>query len=134
MNTKQKPELRFYQKLGELFYAIAASDKVIRDAEVKTLRELVHEKWKQVDTLEDEYHTDASYQIEIVFDWMEDSQLDAQTCFNDFKTFKEEHPSLFTSKINSIILETAHAIANSFAGKNKAELVMLAKLDLLLKS
>lgn len=128
MMTQQPAKLVLYQKLGELFYAIAAADNVIRSAEVDALRTLVQTHWKDVDQLEDEFHTDAAYQIEIVFDWLEDKHLDPNECFEDFKEFKNEHPSLFNDSLNELIWRTADAIAGSFAGRNKAELIMLAKL------
>jgi len=133
MTTQQPPKLVLYQKLGELFYAIAAADKVIRKAEIDTLRNLVKTHWKNIEALEDEYHSDASYQIEIVFDWLDDTQVDADECFEDFKDFMKEHPKLFPTTIKKLIWKTADAIAASFAGKNKAELIMLAKLKMLLK-
>lgn len=133
MMTKQPPKLVLYQKLGELFYAIAAADKVIRKAEIDTLRTLVKSHWKNVDALEDEYHSDASYQIEIVFDWLDDKKVNPNECFQDFKDFKKEHPNLFSITIKKLIWKTADAIAASFAGKNKAELIMLAKLKMLLQ-
>jgi hypothetical protein len=40
---------------------------------------------------------------------------------------------MFSKFIKVLILDTANAISNSFSGKNKAELVMLGKLELLLK-
>lgn len=130
MMTQQPATIQLYQILGELFYAIAASDKVVRPAEIKAMRDLVNEKWKALDHLEDEYHSDAAYQIEIVFDWLDDQYLDPEDCFQDFKDFKKEHPKLFTIKIKKLIWETANAIASSFAGLNKSELAMLAKLKM----
>ncbi len=133
MTTQQPPKLVLYQKLGELFYAIAAADKVIRKAEIDTLRNLVKTHWKNIEALEDEYHSDASYQIEIVFDWLDDKQVNPDECFEDFKDFMKEHPTLFSTTIKKLIWKTADAIAASFAGKNKSELIMLAKLKMLLK-
>ena len=89
--------------------------------------------WKNVESLEDEFHSDASYQIEIVFDWLDDKEVDPGECFEDFKEFKKEHPKLFSTTIKNLIWKTADAIAASFAGKNKAELIMLAKLKMLLQ-
>ncbi|WP_339702437.1 hypothetical protein [uncultured Marixanthomonas sp.] len=133
MMTQPPPKLVLYQKLGELFYAIAAADKVIRKAEIDTLSNLVKTHWKNLDALEDEFHSDASYQIEIVFDWLDDKQVNPDECFEDFKDFKKEHPNLFTTTIKKLIWKTADAIASSFAGKNKSELIMLAKLKMLLQ-
>jgi len=133
MNVSEKRELGFYQSIGKLFYAIAAADKIVRKKEYDALRKLVKEQWKSMDDYKDDFNTDSAYQIEIVFDWMDYEQLDAANCFEEFKDFKKENDSLFTKERKNLIWETANAIANSFAGKNKSELIMLAKLKSLLK-
>ncbi len=134
MENISTPQLLFYQKMGELFYAIAAADNVVRKAEFSALKNIVAEEWKDLDKYEDAFHTDAAYQIEVVFDWFDYEQLDAQDCFDSFAEYKKENPKLFTPKRNALIWETAEAIANAFAGKNKSEVIMLAKLKMLLKN
>ena len=124
-------ELVFYQKLGELFYAIAASDKVVREAEYKTLTQIVEERWKQIDDYEDQFGSDAAYQISIVFEWYDYEQMDADDCFTSFSDYYMEHKSLFSELRKNLILNTAHSIAEAFAGTNKSELIMIAKLELL---
>ena len=99
-----------YENLGKLFYAIAKADSRVHGKEISKLRSFIRKYWLEVDGLEDEFGTDAAFQIESVF-----------------------NGGLFTAFIKVLILDTAHAISNSFAGKNKAELVMLGKLELLLK-
>ncbi len=133
MNTSKIPQVLFYQKLGELFYAIAAADKVVQKAEYEALRNMVITHWKDLDDYEDAFHTDAAFQIEIVFDWFDYEHLDANECFNDFKEYKNEHEFLFTPERKKLILKTANAIANAFSGTNKSELIMLARLKLLLE-
>ncbi|MCG2420155.1 hypothetical protein K8089_14080 [Aequorivita sp. F47161] len=133
MENVNKPQLLFYQKMGELFYAIAAADNVVRKTEYDALKNIVTEKWKDLDDYEDPFHTDAAYQIEVVFDWFDYEQLDANDCFDSFADYKKENPKLFTTERKKLIWETADAIASSFAGKNKSELIMLAKLKMLLK-
>jgi len=71
MNTTRDSEIEFYQILGKLFYAIAASDKVVHKVEIETLKELIKTVWVPLDDYEDEFHEDAAYQIETVFDWLE---------------------------------------------------------------
>ena len=132
MGNVDKPQLLFYQKMGELFYAIAAADKVVRKEEYNTLKTMVLEKWKNLDDYEDPFHTDAAYQIEVVFDWFDYEQLDANDCFDSFAEYKKENPKYFTQERKELIWETADAIASSFAGKNKSEVIMLAKLKILL--
>jgi len=134
MNVTVSLEIKFYQSLGKLFYAVAASDRIVREAEVETLIQLVKSKWVPLDDFEDEYHVDTAYQIETVFDWLDcEGGLKADICFDEFKTFKNEHESLFTNKRKQLIWRTSNYIANSFSGKNKSEIIMLARLKLLLK-
>lgn len=125
----------FYQNLGKLFYAVASADQKVNEAESQKLKEIVKKYWLDVDDVEDGFGTDAAYHIEIVFDWLNtnDKTQDSQTYYNDFITYKNEQNHLFTKKTRKLILKTANKIAESFAGKNKSELILLAKLDIELK-
>ncbi|GAA4884387.1 hypothetical protein GCM10023311_03480 [Flaviramulus aquimarinus] len=134
MKTKKKMTLKFYQNLGKLFYAIALADKHVHDIEFDKLKALIKQQWLDVDVLEDDFSTDAAYQIEFVFDWLnKGGDLNAKTCYDAFVNYKNEQPHLFTESIKKLILRTARAIAASFSGLNKSELIMLAKLDIELK-
>ncbi|MEP3836741.1 MAG: hypothetical protein ABJM36_03800 [Algibacter sp.] len=134
MVTKKKMTNAFYQNLGKLFYAIAAADGNVRPVEFDKLRTLVKKQWLEVDNLEDAFGTDAAYQIEIVFDWLnEDEELNATACFKDFINYKKSQNHLFTQDIRHLIIKTASAIAYAFSGINKSELALLAKLDIELK-
>lgn len=133
MKTKNL-NIHFYQELGKLFFAIAAADNDVRTAEIIKLHDIVKNKWLPIDETEDDFHTDAAYQIEVVFDWLNNQdELNVEACFNDFVNFKNNQKHFFTEPIKKLIIKTAHEIANSFAGKNKSELIMLAKLELELK-
>ena len=131
MLNSEKIGNEFYQVLGKLFYAIAMADRHIRPVEVQRLRKYVRNHWLDIDQFEDEFHTDSAYQIEIVFDWLEEEDKNDEGYFKDFEEFYKTNTSKFTPKIKSLILETAEAIASSFAGKNKSELLLIFKLKLL---
>ena len=134
MENSVKYSVQFYQNLGKLFYAIAAADKKVRDEEYNRLKEIVRTDWLTIDDLDDDLQTDAAHQIEVVFDWLNvEEKLDATTWFDEFIHFRKEHPQLFNKPINDLILKTAHSIAASFSGKNKSELIMLARLGIHLK-
>ena len=132
MLNSEKVGNELYQYLGKLFYAVAIADRTIHLKELEKLKEMVRKHWLDVDDIEDEYGEDAAFQIEVVFDWLLEYEKDGHNCFNEFKVFFKEHPSHFTPEIKDIIMATANAIARSFAGTNKSELVILAKLKLLL--
>lgn len=123
---------KIYQSLGKLFYAVAAADGNVHEEEYTTLKNIVASRWHLVDDVQDEFGTDAAFQIEIVFEWLQEQDLDVETCFNDFKYFKSQHQSLFTKKMNRIIWRTVIAIADSFHGTNKEEKKLLAKIKSIL--
>jgi hypothetical protein len=134
MKPSQETIIAFYQNLGKLFYAIAAADNVVDEVEFNVLKETVKNKWTKVDPVDDDFHSDAAYQIETVFDWLNNEGFsDSETCFTEFIDFKEEHPSLFTKDIRGLIIKTASKIATSVADINKSELMLVAKLSIELK-
>jgi len=135
MKNTKKMTLKFYQNLGKLFYAIAASDNEVRKVEFDKLKELVKKQWLGLDSIEDGFGSDAAYQIEIVFDLLNiQEKLNAKSCFEDFVKYKNEQKHLFTDNVKQLILKTAGSIASSFSGINKSELIMLTNLDKELKS
>lgn len=131
MEANKHLTLKFYQNLGKLFYAIAAVDGKVDKAEINKLKELITKDWLAIDDRKDPFGKDAAYQIEIVFDWLtNDNEYNVKACYDDFVTFKIDQNHLFTKKIKQLILKTANAIAESFSGKNKSELILLAKLNI----
>ena len=122
---------RFYQHLGKLFYAMAMADRQVRPGEVEKLREDVRKYWLQLDDTKDEFGTDAAYQIEIVFDWLQEEEEDSAAYYKAFELFYREHPEKFNHTVKALIMRTCNDIAASFAGKNKSELVLLGKLQTL---
>ena len=131
MVHSEEIQKELYQNLGKLFYAIAMADKNVRPVEVEKLRESIKEYWSGLDEAEDEFGTDASYQIEIVFHWLQEEEKDGKIYFDEFQDFYKDHKGFFTPEIKSLTWKTADRIACAFAGKNKSELIFLNKLKLL---
>jgi hypothetical protein len=124
----------FYQMLGKVFYAIAAADKVVRPEEKDALKKIIRNDWLPHDNAEDEFGTDAAYQIETVFDWLTENNQDTKQLLKEFENFKAKHESLFTPDTKKLIRKTSLAVAEAFSGKNKSELIMLTQLSSLLNS
>ncbi|MDC8003771.1 hypothetical protein POV27_06895 [Aureisphaera galaxeae] len=131
--TTEELQLSFYQEIGQLFYAVAAADKVVRKSEYDALRKIVKDEWMSLDYYKDSFGADAAFQIEVVFDWFDYEQMNANECFKSFREFYKDYKELFTPERKQLIIKTAHAIAGAFAGKNKSELILLTKLTLLFK-
>lgn len=125
---------RFYQQLGKLFYSIVAVDHTIRPEEITQLKKIIQREWIPLESSFDQFGSDSAYQIEIVLDWLADNEWDYDHHLSDFKIFHNEHHSLFTPEINSLITKTAEAVAKSFSGKNKSEHVLISQLNFILQN
>ena len=120
---------KFFQNLGRLFYAIAAADGKVRKEEIDSLKRIVREEWLDLDDYTDEFGTDSAFQIEIIFEWLDANKPDPQEAFQNFMEFHTENKDIFNKQINEKILAASRKIAAAFRGKNKSELVMLARLQ-----
>lgn len=121
----------FFQKTGEVLFAIAISDKKIAPEEYEALQDLIQEELKLSSLGKNEIkHIN---QMKNVFDWMIKNPKSADEILDEYKKFKNENPALFTPKIKYFIYKTANRIAGSYANKNKSELILLAKLHFILK-
>lgn len=133
MKMKKELAYEFYQNLGKLFYAMAAIDNTVRIEELDKLKDLVKKEWLTTHLIEDNLNVE--HTIINTFKWLhKDKEYNAETCYNSFLTFKNEHQSLFTKDVNKLILKTARVVATSFSKLNKSELMILAKLDMELKT
>ncbi|SNZ00746.1 hypothetical protein [Flagellimonas pacifica] len=131
MKQSQIEGNEFYENLGKLFYYIAMADKSVRAEEIDKLKTFIRKYWLDVDDIENEYGEDAAFQIEAVFNRLLEYEADAEGSFGEFKSFYTNHKDKFNSYIKVLILDTSNAIANTVYGKNKAELIALANLQLL---
>ena len=131
MNASEHNQVAFYQNLGKLFYAIANTDKSVRDEELNILIDIVKSEWIPSKLVAKNYKERAENSIINTFKWLrDDDEYDAEACYNSFITFKNNHKYLFNNETKALILKTAGAIASSFSGVNKSELIMIAKLDI----
>lgn len=134
MKPSDTTMVRFYQQLGKLFYSIAAVDHTIRPEEIAQLKKIIQREWLPLESSFDQFGSDSAYQIEIVLDWLSENEWDYDHNLSDFKIFHNEHHSLFTPEINSLITKTAEAVAKSFSGKNKSEHVLISQLNFILQN
>ena len=129
--TKQKAPIEFYQKLGELFYAVAAADKCVHDEELNSLKNVIKKEWLALEDRQVYCNNSETITILNTFKTLHnDPKHKADFYFNRFINFKRTHGVFFNKKMNALILSTAAKIANSFSGQNKSELIMLSKLHI----
>ncbi|MBK8339777.1 MAG: hypothetical protein IPK99_07170 [Flavobacteriales bacterium] len=122
-----------YTSLGYLFYSIAASDGSVRPPEVEKLKQLVKMHWLPLENSRDEFGTDAGHYIDIAFDFANTERMGPDEAFARFRSSFTENPAQYDPSVRDLLLRTAVAISNAFAGNNKAELTRLTDLQFLLK-
>ena len=124
---------RFYKELGNLFYAIAASDKAIGPQEKKKLDEEVQFAWRHYDHTTDRFGTDRVFLIEFEFEAMEDQMATAKDAFRSFEDYFMENKSQIDEPTRKRIFNSAKHIAESVHKINIAEHRYLERLRKLLK-
>ena len=129
MNTSMH-KIGFSKIMAGLFYAIAAADKTVHETEIRSLKKLVRINWPEILEHKDEEQFNQLYQIELEFDRLVEEKSDPQTCFDAFVNFKGANQEQFSQDIKELIWKTANSIALAFSGKNKSELIHLAKLKM----
>ena len=134
LDSKKKIGNEFYQNLGRLFYAVAMADLSIHVNEIDRLKEVVRDHWLHLDDLEDDYGTDAAFQIETVFDWLLEYGGDGDEIYEEFEAFYTEHKALFPKNVKQLVMSTSRAITSAFGGSNKSELILLGRIELLFRT
>ena len=125
---------KLYQNLGYLFYSIAAAYKVVRHEEIAILRKIIREKWLKLEKTDDKFEKDTTSKIESVFDYLLLNEIVSNNAFTKFEYFELENKKIINKKTKQLIWDTANQIALSFSGNNKSELILLSKLQILLKN
>ena len=122
----------FYRKLAHLFYSVAASHRDITREELNALHEEVNKIWVPLESSQDNFGTDAAYQIEFAFDWIMDNAVKSDKAFQVFEDYYKENPELFGEDITQRIYATTDHIASAFHGEDKAEHAILMRTRVLL--
>lgn len=119
----------FYQKLAYLFYAVADVDGKIEEKELDALHKEVIGLWKSLDDGVDEFNTDLSFEIEAVFDWLEENQFSYKDALTEFKDYALEHRILFDDDVKKRIMHTCNALASVYRKVNHQEENILHDLE-----
>lgn len=124
---------RIYEYAGYLFYAIAAADGAVKEAEIAAFNDLINKEWLPLEDSTDEFGTDSAHYISITFDNLLDRGVAPDEAFASFKSYFDDHHAAFTENIRKKIYDTAIAIARAFAGENKAESGYIKELRKMMK-
>lgn len=130
----EKHKNKLHPNLGKLFYAVAMADKKIEAEEIAALKTDILQRWYNPDSKLNELVLDGHQEIITVFKQLQNTNAESDICFSEFQEFFNEHKQLFNEDLRKLIWDTTQIIASSFANKNKSELIVLAKLKMLLET
>ena len=119
---------KLFEHLGKLFYAVAAVDRELHENETLRLKREIEKFWKPQFS---EAPYSMAYYIWHAFELARRSETTAEEAYGEFITYYKESTEEFTEEVKTLVMDTANAIAAAYANKNKSELILLAKLQLL---
>ena len=121
-------EHQYTISIAHLFYAIANADNFVNDKEKQVITSVITDRIIGLD--KNVLNADLVFQTISNLDASNSSADDAYKIFSDFYSANKK---VFTKKLKNDIIDCADKISAAFSKKNKSELIVLAKLSLLLK-
>ncbi|MEE3999611.1 hypothetical protein V1T75_04600 [Tenacibaculum sp. FZY0031] len=112
----------FYKNIANLFYAVSMADKNITIEEKKRIVKRVELNWATSENKSDS---------ELIYETLRElikEKVTSEEAYEDFKRYYLTHKEDFTKKVMHDLLAASHEISTSYAGKNKSELIILARL------
>ncbi|MBN8859977.1 MAG: hypothetical protein J0H29_16390 [Sphingobacteriales bacterium] len=127
-----KDSRKFYKALGDLFYAVAAADHIVRAEEREQLDNEIQFAWKHYDNSTDRFGSDRAFLTEFEFEAMEDNMTPAEEAYEAFEAYFSDHQQEIDTHTRIRIFNSARHIAEAIRKLNKEETKYLVRLKHLL--
>lgn len=119
----------FYAEVGKLLYAVADVDGMISAQEKQALMKIVERELVPEENHKDAYGTGAAWYAGIEFEILEEEIADAETAFESFINYVEEHHTAFNGSMKKVCLRITRELASVYHGTNKKEKEMIHRLE-----
>lgn len=119
----------FYAEIGKLLYAVADVDGMISAKEKAALIKIVEEELVPKEGHKDAYGTGAAWYAGIELEILEDEIADAETAFDSFINYVEDHHTAFDDSMKKVCLRITRELASVYHGTNKKEKEMIQRLE-----
>lgn len=120
--------------IGFIVYAVASADKHVSPEEKQVVHDIINENWKILADHEDPFGVRALDFIDKMMVVLDEKKVDSEEAFRLFKEVYDENRERFTPGMNNFIVTICIKTAAAFNQLNKAELVLLSRIELLLKA
>jgi len=119
--------------IGYVVYAVASADNHVALEEKKIAHDLINEHWTLLADNEDPFGVRALDFVDKIIVSFDEDHLDSEKAFDSFKKIFEEQKNDFTPEIKQFILDLCIKVGSAFNQMNKSELVLLSRIEMLLK-
>ena len=119
--------------IGYAVFSVVKSDRKVTDVEKQTVHDFVNENWKLLADQEDPFGVRAMDFIDKMMVVLDDKHLTSDDAFELFNEEFKEYKSLFTKEIKEFMIDLCIKAGNSFNRMNKSELVMLSRIEKVIK-
>lgn len=120
--------------IGYVVYAVASADNHVALEEKKIAHDLINEHWTLLADNEDPFGVLALDFVDKIIVSFDEDHLDSDKAFDSFKEIFEEQKNEFTPEIKQFILDLCIKVGSAFNQMNKSELVLLSRIEILLKA
>ncbi len=113
----------FFYSISYLFYAVSYADKAMVTEEKREIVKYIRKDWAVSNTRFDSE--------ELMYETMRTlirETVTSEVALKKFQDYYIANQSLFSKDLKNKLLKACHSICNVSAGKNKSELIILAKI------
>lgn len=119
--------------IGYAVYSIAVADKKVLPEEKQIIHDWVNENWKLLSDKEDPFGVRAMDFIDKMMVVLEEKHMKSDEAFAIFTEEFTVHKKEFTKEIKAFMMELCIKTANVFYRMNKSELILLSRIEKVIK-
>lgn len=119
--------------IGYLVYAVASADNYVAPEEKQIVHDIINENWRILADKEDPFGVRALDFIDKMLGVLEDKHVDSEASIELFKEVYDENRDQFTPELKKFILDVCIKTGSAFNRMNKSELVLISRIEILLR-
>lgn len=119
--------------IGYLVYAVASADKHVTPEEKQIVHDIINENWIVFADKEDPFGVRALDYVDKILLGLESKNVSSEDAFTSFKEVYTENREQFSPELKTFILDVCIKTGSAFNRLNKSELVLLSRIEQLLK-
>ena len=120
--------------IAYLAYAVASADHHVDDIERKAIHTYIDEHWQLLADQEDPFGAKTLDFVDQMIPALEANHMTSEEAYDHFKGIFEGRKQDFSRELRTFIVQLCIRTGSAFNQMNKSELVLISRVELLLKS